>query len=335
MYTRNKTRKFVVLSLLVLTQTCYCQKFKRVDFFPTRYYSYFSPTSPVALHISPGDTIHTETIDCNGFDKDGKKPDSTATSNPLTGPFYIEGASEGDVLAVTFHNISFNRNYATCVEYFHPRSLPHAIAKQFENKFTESRWDIDAKNSITTPDKRYEHLKNYKVHTAPFPGCVGVAAKNGVEINSEDAGETGGNLDFSRITKGSTVYLPVYHEGALLYVGDGHAAQGDGELNWSALETSLDLTFSVQVIKNKKIGYPRVDDNVYLMAVGLDSSLDNAFKIATKGLLDWLTVDYHLTMEEATQVMGSSVEYKITEVVDPKVEIAAMIKKETLKGITK
>ncbi|MEP7106480.1 MAG: acetamidase/formamidase family protein [Ferruginibacter sp.] len=328
-------KKYFVWFLLVLTHTCFCQKFKRIDFFPTRYYSHFSAKSPVALQVLPGDTVHTGTIDCNGFDKHGKMPDSAATSNPLIGPFYVEGASKGDVLAVTFHAISFNRNYATCMEYFHPRSLPSAIAKQFENKFIESRWDIDVKNSIITPDKRYEHLKNYQVHAAPFPGCVGVAAKNGIEINSEDAGETGGNLDFSRITQGSTVYLPVYHEGALLYLGDGHAAQGDGELNWSALETSLDITFSVQVIKHKKIDYPGVEDNVYLMTVGLDSSLDNAFKIATKGLLDWLIEDYHLTMEEATQVMGSSVEYKITEVVDPKVEIAAMIKKERLKGITK
>ena len=328
-------QKYFVVALLLLTQTCFCQKFKRVDFFPTSYYSSFSAKSPVALHILPGDTIHTETIDCNGFDKNGKKPDSNATSNPLTGPFYVEGALEGDVLAVTFHDISFNRNYATCIEYFHPRSLPAAMAKQFQNKFTETRWDIDVKNSIIRPDKRYEHLKNYMVKTAPFPGCVGVAAKNGVEISSEDAGETGGNLDFNRITKGSTVYLPVYHEGALLYVGDGHAAQGDGELNWSALETSLDVTFSVKVIKNKKIGYPRVEDNIYLMTVGLDSSLDNAFKIATMGLLDWLIADYHLTMAEATQVLGSSVEYKITEVVDPRVEIAAMIKKEALRGITK
>jgi amidase len=335
MHTGNKIQQFFVFFLLMLTQTCPGQKFKRVDFFPTRYYSRFSAAVPVALHILPGDTILTETIDCTGIDKDSKRRASTDMGNPLTGPFYVEGASEGDVLAVTFHHIAFNRNYAVCTEYFHPRSLPAAITKQFENKSIESRWDIDARNGIITPDKRYQHLKNYKVHTAPFPGCVGVAAKNDIEINSEDAGVTGGNLDFNRITEGSTVYLPVYHQGAFLYVGDGHAAQGDGELNWSALETSLDLSFSVQVIKNKKIGYPRIDDDVYFITVGLDSSLDNAFKIATKGLLDWLIVDYHLTIEEATQVMGSSVEYKITEVVDPKVEIAAMIKKETLKGITK
>jgi amidase len=80
---------------------------------------------------------------------------------------------------------------------------------------------------------------------------------------------------------------------------------------------------------------PRIEDETYLMAVGLDATLDNAFKIATKGLLDWLQEDYHLSIEEATQVMGSSLEYKIAEVVDPKVEVVAMIKKDILKGINK
>jgi acetamidase/formamidase len=144
-------------------------------------------------------------------------------------------------------------------------------------------------------------------------------------------------MDFNRIKKNASVYLPVYNKGGLLYIGDGHAQQGDGEINLSALETSLDYAFVVDLIKKpaKQIAYPRVEDAEYIMTIGLDASLDNALKIATKGMLDWLQETYDLSIIEATQVMGSAMEYKITEIVDPKVEIVAMIKKKTLKGIKK
>ena len=131
--------------------------------------------------------------------------------------------------------------------------------------------------------------------------------------------------------------MPVYNKGGLLYLGDGHAAQGDGEINWMALETSLDYAFTVKLIKSpaKKLAYPRVEDASYIMTVGLDATLDNALKIASKGMLAWLQEDYNLTIEEATQVMGSSLEYKIAEIVDPQVEIVAMIKKTALSKINK
>jgi len=328
--------KYFIFFLLVLSQISFGQTFKKIIFSPSSYYSAFSPSVKPVMTISPGDTVYTESIDCNGVDKNGKKVTVGEVSNPLTGPFYVEGASEGDVLAVSFLSISFNRNYATCIEYFNERCLPASITKQFENKFNPVEWNIDIEKSIASPKGKYEHLKDFNIPTKPFLGCVGVAS-NGIEITSDDAGQSGGNLDMNRIAAGSTVYLPVFTKGALLYLGDGHAAQGDGEINWSALETSLQFAFTVQVIKNKnvKLDYPRIEDATYIMAVGLDATLDNALKIATKGLLDWLQQDYHLSIEEATQVIGSSLEYKIAEIADPKVEVVAMIKKNILKGINK
>ena len=104
-----------------------------------------------------------------------------------------------------------------------------------------------------------------------------------------------------------------------------------------ALETSLDYAFTVKLIKSatKQIAYPRVEDATYIMSVGMNGTLDNSLKIATKGILDWLQEDYNLTLEETTQVMGSSLEYKIAEIVDPQVEVIAMIKKTVLKNISK
>lgn len=328
--------RYFIFFLLVLSQISFGQTFKKINFSPSVYCSAFSPSTKPVMSIMPGDTVYTESIDCNGIDKNGKKVTVGEVTNPLTGPFYIEGASAGDVLAISILSISFNRNYATCLEFFHERSLPANITKQFENKFIPVNWAIDIANGFASPDGKYDHLKNFKVSVKPFLGCVGVGS-DGTKITSEDAGKSGGNLDLNRIAAGSTVYLPIFNKGALLYLGDGHAAQGDGEINWAALETSLQFAFTVQVIKNKKIKleYPRIEDKTYIMSVGLDATLDNALKIATKGLLDWLQEDYQLSIEEATQVMGSSLEYKIAEVVDPKVEVVAMIKKDVLKGINK
>ena len=134
-----------------------------------------------------------------------------------------------------------------------------------------------------------------------------------------------------------TVYLPVFNYGAYLYVGDGHAVQGDGEIAGNALETSLDIEFTVKVIKKDslKVIYPRIEDSIYIMAVGLDKSLDNALKIATAGLLDWLQADYHLSLQEATQVMSTSIEYSIAEIADRDVEIVAKIPKQILRGLKK
>jgi acetamidase/formamidase len=331
-------RNYILPGILFFALTATAQKSNQLIFSPSNYYPAFSSAIAPAIHIKPGQIVHSESVDCTGADKHGQKLTEGEMGNPLTGPFYVDGAEEGDVLAVTFLDIAFTRNYAVCMEYFHPRSLPESVTKQFNAAAVSAinaKWDIDTIKNIATPDKKYPHLKNFKIAAKPFLGCVGVAAKNGVEISSEDAGQNGGNMDFSRITKGATVYLPVFHKGALLFLGDGHAAQGDGELNWAALEISAKYSFSVKVLKNKEIEYPRVEDATYIMAVGLDSSLDVAFKIATKGLLDWLMEDYKLSLPEATQVLGSSVEYKITEVVDPKVEIVAMIKKETLQRISK
>src|SRR5258707_15481022 len=121
-------------------------------------------------------------------------------------------------------------------------------------------------------------------------GCFGVA-KNTASASpgTGDSGNYGGNMDFNEIVEGATVYLPVSVPGALLYVGDGHAVQGDGELNGNALETSMDVEFTVDVIPGKRIAGPRVESPTHLMAMGLAGSLDDAFRGATANMAEWLT----------------------------------------------
>jgi acetamidase/formamidase len=330
--------KFIKALLFVfIVLNVNAQKGKKVNFTPTNYYSHFSAKTSSVLSILPGDTIYTSSIDCDGFDKKGVKCSVGNAENPLTGPFFIEGAEEGDVVQVTFTDMNFSRNTAVCIPFFHERSMPSNITDKVKNNTsTKIIWDLDLKNKKASLQNKTAHLKNFTVDINPFLGCVGLAAPNNQEISTEDSGPFGGNMDFKKITKGATVYLPVYTKGGLLYIGDGHAAQGDGELNWMALETSLDYAFTTKVIKKStlNIAYPRVEDAEYIMTVGMDYTLDNSLKIATNGMLNWLQEKYDLTIEEATQVMGSSIEYKITEIVDPKVEVVAMIKKTVLSKIT-
>jgi amidase len=140
-------------------------------------------------------------------------------------------------------------------------------------------------------------------------------------------------MDFNEIVEGATVYLPVTVPGALLYLGDGHAAQGDGELTGNALETSMDVEFTVELIARKGLPGPRVESATHLMAMGLSGSLDDAFRAATANMAQWLGDTYKLTPSEVAQVLGSAAEYKVSEVADRNAGIVLKIRKETLAGL--
>src|SRR5262249_32969840 len=142
-------------------------------------------------------------------------------------------------------------------------------------------------------------------------------------------------MDFNEIVEGATVYLPVRVPGALLYLGDGHAAQGDGEVNGNALETSMDVEFTVDVIPEQRISGPRVESATHIMAMGLGGSLEDAMREATSGMEQWLSADYKLTPSEVAQVLGTSAEYKISEVADRNAGIVLKLNKERLAGLAR
>jgi acetamidase/formamidase len=140
-------------------------------------------------------------------------------------------------------------------------------------------------------------------------------------------------MDFNGIVEGTTVYLQVRQPGALLYVGDGHALQGDGELNGNALETSMDVEFTVDLVPDKRIATPRVESPTHIMAVGLDGSLEGALKEATSGMAQWLEQDYGLTPSEVAQVLGTSSEILVNEVADRNAGIVVRLLKDRLQAI--
>jgi acetamidase/formamidase len=148
-----------------------------------------------------------------------------------------------------------------------------------------------------------------------------------------DSGSYGGNMDFNEIVEGATIYLPVSAPGALLYFGDGHAAQGDGELNGNALETSLDVELTVDVLPGRRTPGPRVESSTHIMAMGLGGSLDDAFRSSTANMAGWLAEDYKLTPVEIAELVGTAAEYRVSEVADRNAGMVLKIYKERLKGL--
>ncbi len=307
-----------------------------VRFTPVSFSNMFSLNLAPVLHIHSGDTVSTETIDASGHDKNSVRRQKGG--NPLTGPFYIDNCQAGDVLQITLVRIALNRPYAYTTESFVSRSVPDSISRPFK-KPRLVRWTLDANKGVAWPDSAsilYQHLQNFTIPLNPFLGCIGVApsGKNN-EILSFFQGAFGGNMDFSSIRQAAIVYLPVFHDGGYFYIGDGHAAQGDGEIAGNALETSLDVVFTVKVIKKEflQLTAPRVEDSTYIMSVGTAQKLDDALKTATADLILWLQKDYQLSIPEATQVLSTSIEYRIAEIADPDVIVVARIKKELLKTL--
>ena len=306
---------------------------QRHEFVPTIFYRQFSAVNKPVLTIAPGDTVHTTTVDAGG--KDEKGVTRVLGGNPETGPFYIETAAPGDTLVVHLTRVRLNRDWAESDDFLVGRAVDSDLAVKMKDGGKNVRWHLDAQHGVATPEKPAEHLLRYAVPLRPMLGCVAVAPNVAqAPPGTGDSGRYGGNMDFNEIVEGATVYLPVSAPGALLYVGDGHALQGDGELNGNALETSMDVEFTVDVLPGKRISGPRVESATHIMAIGLSGSLDDAFRAATAAMAQWLTDDYKLTPSEVAQVLGTSSEYRVSEVADRNAGIVLKINKDRLQPLT-
>jgi amidase len=303
------------------------------EFTPTVFYRQFSPFNKPVLTVNPGDTIHTSTVDAGGTDEKGV-PRSMG-GNPQTGPFYVESAEPGDTLVIHIVRLRLNRDWAISDDAIVDRALDSDLAVKMKDGGKPLRWHLDIDRGVASPEKPAEHLTHYFVPVKPMLGCIATATGlAAAPPGTGDSGGYGGNMDFNEIVEGATVYLPVRVPGAFLYFGDGHALQGDGELNGNALETSMDVTVTVDVIPKRHIPGPRVESATQVMAVGLAGSVDDAFRDATSNMADWLTTDYKLTPSEVAQVLGTAAELKISEAADRNAGVVLKINKERLQSLT-
>ena len=214
------------------------------DFEPSQFHRYFSARVAPVLRIHPGDTVRTWSVDASGSDRQGKR--RSAGGNPQTGPFYVEGAMPNDTLVVRLNRVRTNRDWAQSGDTIMRNALdPEMHGNLKWDVGFNSRWKLDAAAGVAVLEKPTDTLKNFLVPMQPMLGCVAVAPPGESSVRTTDSGRFGGNMDYNQIREGTTIYLPVYHPGALLFLGDGHAAQGDGELTGDALETSMDFEFTV------------------------------------------------------------------------------------------
>jgi acetamidase/formamidase len=303
-------------------------------FEPTKFELYFTSRVPPVLRIAPGDTVKTWSVDAGGVDAKGVK--RSMGGNPQTGPFYVEGALPGDTLVVRLTRIRTNRGWAGSGSTVMPNAVePYHLAGLKWTETFNSRWTIDAGKGIARLEQPTDGLKDFVVPLKPMLGCIAVAPQQDWAVRTVDSGRFGGNMDYNQIVEGTTVYLPVYHPGALLFVGDGHAAQGDGELTGDALETSMDIEFTVDVIEGRGVEHPLAENAESLMSVGIGGSLDRALQMATSGLMRWLERDYKLTASEAAIVVGFAMKYDVADLVGTQVSVVAKLPKAALANLRK
>jgi acetamidase/formamidase len=176
------------------------------------------------------------------------------------------------------------------------------------------------------------HDSNFsvKIPLHPFLGCIGVAPANGEARSSVVPAEFGGNMDASESSVGNTLYLPVNVPGALLYIGDGHAAMGDGEIAGTAIEVPLRVRLRVRVIKGQRIEWPRFENRDEIMAVGIYRPLDDCLRIAFTQLIEWIHRDYGLSELDAYELLSKVATIHVAEMVDPNYVVIAKVDKKYL-----
>jgi amidase len=304
------------------------------EFEPSDFHLYFSSKATPVLRIHPGDTVRTWSVDAGGRDKQGNR--RSGGGNPQTGPFYVEGAVPNDTLVVRLNKVRTNRDWAASGNSIMRNALePATLANlKWETGFN-SRWKLDPARNVAFLEKPTDAMKNLSIPLQPMLGCVAVAPPGDSSVRTTDSGRFGGNMDYNQIREGTTIYLPIYHPGALLFLGDGHAAQGDGELTGDALETSMDFEFTVDVIPGQNFGHPLAENPEFLISIGIGGSLDQALQQATSGMVRWLERDYKLTANEAALLLGFAVKYDVADLVGTQVSIAAKLPKSTLAQLTK
>lgn len=294
---------------------------------PTAYYRTFAHTNPVLKRIQPGDVVVTKTLDSGG--QDYRSEQRSESGNPLSGPFYVEGAEAGDALVVTLRKVRLNRDWGYSSYRLGLMSLtPESIETLYPNEYKKVLvrkgrsnivpWDIDLQRNVTRLREPVSAKVKLEFPVRPMLGCIGVAAPGDFAPTSGPSGSYGGNLDYNEIGEGATVMLPVYHPGGLLFMGDGHALMADGEPTGTGVETSMDVEFSVAIQKKAHLSGPRVETTEYLISMGAQpefvSSLDRALQLATTDMVKWLTTDYHLEPWAAHQLIGAVAKYDVVTV---------------------
>lgn len=293
----------------------------------------FGVATPVA-HLKAGNILDANSLDCfgNAIKKPGDPLSLVKGDNPLTGPFFIEGAEPGDTLVVHILDLKVDGNQG--IGAFAPGfgALNQTnYTPMLHAPLPEKIWFYPIDHASNTA--MFQALdSNYKVKIPlhPFLGCIGVAPAGGEARSSIVPAEFGGNMDAPEASAGNTLYLPVNVSGALFYFGDGHAAMGDGEIAGTAIEVPMKARLQFDVVKGKHTNWPRFENDKEIMAAGAYRPLDDALRIAFTELVGWIHADYGLSELDAYELLSEVGKAHVTEMVDPNYVVIASIEKKYL-----
>lgn len=298
----------------------------------TVHWGFFDAALEPVLTVESGDRV---TIECVSGNPEWLPPESSGfhilpelrdihrdakrgTGNHiLTGPVYVRGAAVGDVLEVRIVDIRLRQDWGFNLFRAYMGTLPEDFPYY---RLIHVALDAEAGVAVLP--------SGLKVPMRPFFGQLAVAPPKAFgRQNSKEPREFGGNLDCKELVAGSTIYLPVWNEGALFSTGDGHAAQGDGEVNGTAVETALEGTFEFRVRKDLDWRLPRAETPSHWITFGLDADLDDAARQALRGMIDWIVALTGIPKDEAYALASFAVDLHVTQTVNNVKGVHAMLAK--------
>jgi amidase len=297
-----------------------------VRFVPTVQQPTFAVREPV-LTLRPGTVLVSNTHWGEYY-----SPEGGAFPGEV-GPIFIEGATTNDILVVRIRELKPNYPYAASVisPSMGGLSLDSRV-RMLNPPIPRVRylWELDLENMTGTVALPESSMGEITVDLQPMLGRVAVAPRGQEAFGGLWPGNFGGNMDAVEIKPGAVVYLPIFHDGAYFYFGDGHARQGHGELAGSGMETSMDVVLELDLIKGKTIAWPRIEDDEYIMVAGSARPLIDAFRLAHVELVEWLEEDYGFGRWDAYQLLGQLVESSVANIVDPVYTVVAKFPKRYL-----
>lgn len=293
---------------------------------PTVFHNVIGTARP-ALTVASGDMVITETLDAGGADKDGTK--RAGSPNPMNGPVFVEGAEPGNALKVEIVSMTPIRDTGWTRSVLAANVLdPEAVRDLPSGEIT--LWSIDRAALTARLAQPPARLADFVLPLEPMIGCFGVAPSLGQAISTATSGPYGGNMDYRLFGPGTTVWLPVSAPGALFFLGDCHATQGDGEIVGTGIETCFEVTVRLTVEKGKALVWPRGETETDIFTVGNARPLDQALQHATTEMLNWLGEDFGLDKVAASHLLGQVVRYDVGNVFDPAYTMACRVAKKWL-----
>lgn len=295
-------------------------------FTPTVAQPTFAVRPPVDT-IRPGTILISETNHGPYYDEGG------GAFPGEVGPFWIEGATTNDILVVEVRKVQPNHHLAAAQLYSDFGGLATDARVRLLNEPIPARryeWRLDREAMTGTTELPDSRMGSITIDLRPMLGRVAVAPANGEAFTGLWPGNFGGNMDAPEVREGTTVYLPIFNDGAYFYFGDGHARQGEGEVNGTGLETSMDVELRIDLIQGRTIDWPRLEDGDYIMVAGSARPLIDAFRLAHVELVEWLVDDYGFGKWDAYMLVGQLGESTVANIVDPIYTVIAKFPKRYL-----